>query len=61
MNHGSLHTEKDRPWSLETYLAFSDKHQALEFERYLKSHSGQAFASKRLWRQNQVFAAQTRR
>ncbi|MEN8254774.1 MAG: GIY-YIG nuclease family protein, partial [Verrucomicrobiota bacterium] len=28
--------------------AFADKHQALAFETYLKSHSGKAFASKRL-------------
>ncbi len=38
-----------RPWRLRTYLAFSTKPQALAFERYLKSGSGHAFASKRLW------------
>jgi hypothetical protein len=37
------------PWVIETYLAFSDKKQALEFEKYLRSHSGKAFSSKRLW------------
>jgi predicted GIY-YIG superfamily endonuclease len=46
---GSPHTAKFTPWSLRTYLAFSSKHQALDFERYLKSHSGKAFAAKRLW------------
>lgn len=46
---GSLHTSKYLPWSLVTYLAFSDKAKALAFERYLKSHSGKAFAAKRLW------------
>jgi putative endonuclease len=46
---GSSHTRKYRPWRLVTYLAFSDNHQAMAFERYLKSHSGKAFASKRLW------------
>ncbi len=46
---GSRHTRRHLPWKLETYLAFSEKFQALEFERYLKSHSGQAFAAKRLW------------
>lgn len=46
---GSPHTSRFRPWRLETYLAFSDKHQALAFEGYLKSHSGKAFAAKRLW------------
>lgn len=37
-----------RPWRLKTYTAFSNRQQALEFERYLKSHSGRAFATKRL-------------
>ena len=46
---GSTHTAKFTPWSLCTYLAFSSKRQALDFERYLKSHSGKAFAAKRLW------------
>jgi putative endonuclease len=46
---GSLHTRKFPPWRLVTYFAFSDKQRALAFERYLKSHSGQAFAAKRLW------------
>jgi len=42
------HTSKFRPWRLETYLAFSDPAKALEFEKYLKSASGIAFARKRL-------------
>lgn len=46
---GSLHTAKYRPWHLETYLAFSEKSKATAFEKYLKSHSGKAFARKRLW------------
>jgi predicted GIY-YIG superfamily endonuclease len=45
----SKHTSKFRPWTLVTYLAFSDKGQAIDFERYLKSGSGNAFANKRLW------------
>ena len=44
----SAHTAKFMPWELIWYSAFSDKYKALEFERYLKSHSGRAFASKRL-------------
>ncbi|MEN3944228.1 GIY-YIG nuclease family protein [Prosthecobacter sp. SYSU 5D2] len=44
----SVHTKKYLPWTLETYLAFSDRNQALEFERYLKTGSGIAFAKKRL-------------
>jgi predicted GIY-YIG superfamily endonuclease len=46
---GSPHTSKYVPWRLVTHLAFSAKGRALEFERYLKSHSGKAFAAKRLW------------
>lgn len=49
---GSPHTSKYRPWRLVTYLAFSNKTQSLEFEAYLKSHSGKAFAAKRLWPQS---------
>jgi putative endonuclease len=45
----SPHTSKYRPWTLVTYLAFSDHAKALDFERYLKSGSGWAFANKRLW------------
>ncbi|MDX2095626.1 MAG: GIY-YIG nuclease family protein, partial [Alphaproteobacteria bacterium] len=36
------------PWELVWYCAFPDKYKALEFEKYLKSHSGRAFANKRL-------------
>lgn len=42
------HTSKFRPWRLNTYLAFSDEKRAFEFEKYLKSGSGRAFARKRL-------------
>ena len=42
------HTSKYGPWRLKTYIAFSDKKQAIAFEKYLKSHSGRAFAKKRL-------------
>lgn len=30
------------------YLAFDSEIRAIEFEKYLKSHSGRAFAAKRL-------------
>jgi predicted GIY-YIG superfamily endonuclease len=43
------HTAKYKPWALITYLSFKDKAKALSFEKYLKSHSGKAFANKRLW------------
>ncbi|WP_184709614.1 GIY-YIG nuclease family protein [Rhizobium lusitanum] len=42
------HTSKYAPWSIKTYIAFSDETQAFEFEKYLKSGSGRAFAKKRL-------------
>ena len=45
----SPHTSKFKPWELITYLAFNNKSKALAFEKYLKSHSGKAFANKRLW------------
>lgn len=46
----SLHTKKYMPWKIITYLAFSDKYAALEFEEYLKKGSGHAFANKHLWK-----------
>lgn len=44
----STHTAKFTPWKLIWYSAFPEKLKALEFEKYLKSHSGRAFAKKRL-------------
>ncbi len=44
----SQHTAKFSPWDLVWYGAFPDKMTALAFEKYLKSHSGRAFAKKRL-------------
>jgi putative endonuclease len=44
----SPHTSKFKPWELECYIAFPDKQRAFDFEKYLKSHSGRAFAMKRL-------------
>jgi putative endonuclease len=42
----SAHTAKFRPWQVVWYCAFPDKHRALE--KHLKSHSGRAFAKRRL-------------
>jgi predicted GIY-YIG superfamily endonuclease len=44
----SRHTAKFTPWHLIWYCAFPEKMKALEFEAYLKSHSGRAFSRKRL-------------
>jgi putative endonuclease len=38
------HTSKYRPWRLR--IAFSDEKSAFAFEKYLKSGSGRAFATK---------------
>ncbi|HZW60789.1 MAG TPA: GIY-YIG nuclease family protein [Candidatus Babeliales bacterium] len=46
---GSVHTQKYRPWQLITYIAFDCEKKALEFEKYIKVGSGNAFAKKRLW------------
>ena len=40
------HTSKYVPWHIETAVAFRSRAKALAFEKYLKSHSGRAFASK---------------
>jgi putative endonuclease len=45
----SSHTAKFKPWKLMAYVAFSSESRAVEFERYLKSGSGRAFADRRLW------------
>lgn len=47
-NGGVPHTAKFRPWKIKTAVAFADRERAAEFERYLKSASGRAFAKKRL-------------
>lgn len=41
-------TRSGRPWRLEWYGAFSLAREAKQFETYLKSGSGKAFAYKRL-------------
>jgi putative endonuclease len=48
-NKGHVHYTKDKlPVELTTFIAFTDKHKAFEFEKYLKSGSGIAFRNKRL-------------
>lgn len=46
----SLHTSKYKPWELINYVAFTTQKGAIEFEKYLKTGSGQAFSNKRLWK-----------
>ena len=48
-NAGEIpHTANHLPWRINTAVAFTDRNRASEFERYLKSASGRAFARKRL-------------
>ena len=42
------HTAKHVPWSLKTYIAFSDEARAFAFEKFLKSGSGRAFSKRHL-------------
>lgn len=42
------HTSKYIPWRIKTAIAFTDKQKAIDFEKYLKTASGRAFAKKRL-------------
>jgi putative endonuclease len=46
---GSVHTAKYKPWELAVYMGFKNDAKARQFEKYLKSGSGRAFAKKRLW------------
>ena len=41
----SVHTRKYKPLKLVSYFAFDDERRAREFEHYLKSGSGRAFAN----------------
>ncbi len=43
----SIHTNKFRPWKLVVYIAFVDENKARNFESYLKTSLGRAFAKKR--------------
>ena len=48
-NAGAVPSTKPyRPWRYRTCTAFVDRNRALEYERYLKTHSGRAFISKHL-------------
>jgi putative endonuclease len=41
-------TQERRPLELVNYFAFKNKYSAFNFEKYLKSGSGQAFINKHL-------------
>ncbi|MEP2777306.1 MAG: GIY-YIG nuclease family protein [Luteolibacter sp.] len=42
----TLNTKSLAPWQIETATAFRDSTKAIAFEKYLKSHSGRAFAKR---------------
>ena len=47
---GEVHYTKDKlPVQLITFIAFSDKYKAYDFEKCLKSGSGMAFRNKKDW------------
>lgn len=47
-NKGQIRFTSTRlPVELVTYIAFTDKNKAYDFEKYLKSGSGKAFSNKR--------------
>jgi predicted GIY-YIG superfamily endonuclease len=50
-NHGpGGHTFSHRPWSVVVSLTFPAEKDAVRFERYLKSGSGRAFATRHFGR-----------
>jgi putative endonuclease len=48
-NKGHMPSTKPyRPWRIKTAIAFTDEARARDFQRYLKTQSGRAFAKKHL-------------
>ncbi|MFO7956656.1 MAG: GIY-YIG nuclease family protein [Candidatus Brocadiia bacterium] len=45
----SSHTKKFQPWEPVVVIRFEDDEKAADFERYLKSGSGHAFAKRHFW------------
>jgi putative endonuclease len=43
---GSVHSATNRPWEFVASIEFSNPASALDFEKYLKSGSGRAFAKR---------------
>jgi predicted GIY-YIG superfamily endonuclease len=46
---GSIYTADYKPWKIVACIGFDEECKAIEFEKYIKSGSGYAFAKKRLW------------
>ncbi len=47
--NGSVFTAQYGPWEIMSYVGFPDKLKALQFERYMKTGSGQTLANRRFW------------
>ena len=47
-------TARYRPWELVVALLFRHPRPAEDFEKYLKSQGGRAFADSRLWTPNEA-------
>jgi len=45
----SVHTALFKPWKLVVAVQFENNDRAAEFEAYLKSGSGHAFARRHVW------------
>ena len=45
----SVHTSKNAPWKCVVAVSFASPEKANAFEKYLKSGSGSAFATRHLW------------
>ena len=45
----SPHTSRFTPWKVVVSIQFEEDNRAAEFEMYLKSGSGHAFARKHFW------------
>jgi len=45
----SPHTAKDRPWKPVVIIRFDNDRRAEQFEQYMKSGSGHAFAMRHFW------------
>ena len=42
------YTARHRPWEIVSYFAFTSEYKALDFEKFLKSGSGNVFVKRRL-------------
>ena len=45
----SPHTSEHKPWRLVVAISFEDGARAGQFERYLKTGAGRAFANRHFW------------